>query len=36
LVSGHRTLSMAQRYVHPVISELIAASQITSLDRQRA
>ena len=28
LVSGHRTLSMAQRYVHPVISELIAASQI--------
>jgi integrase len=36
LVSGHRTLSMAQRYVHPVNSGLIAASPITSLDRQRA
>jgi integrase len=28
LVSGHRTLSMAQRYVHPVLSELMAASVV--------
>jgi|688.fasta_scaffold114128_2 integrase len=29
LVSGHRTLAMAQRYVHPVLSELMAASVVS-------